>query len=137
LAKSALAEKATTMIDVLKRRSQIENYLTNLKVSRDDDLVSRGVDLNTTAAGECCGRCKKRFHRMPKALTSSTKATGEPEQYQYCCLCPIKKRFRHALIVIPKDIKKPELVNNVTAPPVTESKTYTFNAAIHNTWWWC
>lgn len=32
--KSPLSDKATTMIDVLKRRSSIENYLTNLKVER-------------------------------------------------------------------------------------------------------
>ena len=31
---SPLKEKAVTMIDVLKRRSEIENYLTNLKVER-------------------------------------------------------------------------------------------------------
>jgi len=32
--KSPLKEKAVTMIDVLKRRTSIENYLTNLKVTR-------------------------------------------------------------------------------------------------------
>ena len=32
--KSPLKEKAATMIDVLKRRTSIENYLTNLKITR-------------------------------------------------------------------------------------------------------
>lgn len=32
--KSPLKEKATTMIDVLKRRASIESYLTNLKITR-------------------------------------------------------------------------------------------------------
>jgi hypothetical protein len=39
---SAMAEKAETTIDVLKRRKSIENYLTNLKVERakeDDELM--------------------------------------------------------------------------------------------------
>ena len=39
---SPLKEKAVTMIDVLKRRSSIENYLTNLKVERvkeDSQLI--------------------------------------------------------------------------------------------------
>ena len=34
---SALKDKAATMIDVLKRRKQIEGYLTNLKVTRVDE----------------------------------------------------------------------------------------------------
>lgn len=33
---SPLAEKATTMIDVLQRRSEIEEYLTNLQITRND-----------------------------------------------------------------------------------------------------
>jgi outer membrane protein assembly factor BamD (BamD/ComL family) len=38
---SPLKDKAATMIDVLKRRKEIENYLTNLKVKRaeDDKLI--------------------------------------------------------------------------------------------------
>ena len=38
---SALKQKATTMIDVLRRRKEIETYLTNLQVTRDteDNIV--------------------------------------------------------------------------------------------------
>ena len=38
---SPMAKKAATMIDVLKRRGQIENYLTNLKVERmkEDSVI--------------------------------------------------------------------------------------------------
>ncbi|MFN8244008.1 MAG: hypothetical protein U0X40_08140 [Ferruginibacter sp.] len=36
---SPLKEKAATMIDVLKRRKEIETYLTNLQVTRDTDNV--------------------------------------------------------------------------------------------------
>jgi outer membrane protein assembly factor BamD (BamD/ComL family) len=44
--KSPLVEKARTMIDVLKRRTEIETYLTNLKIERaEEDEVGKGVDL--------------------------------------------------------------------------------------------
>lgn len=38
-AESPLAEKAGTMIDVLKRRNEIETYLTNLQVTRADEDI--------------------------------------------------------------------------------------------------
>ncbi len=48
--KTPMAERAKTMIDVLKRRNEIENYLTNLQVERNTDLVEKRVDLNSTNA---------------------------------------------------------------------------------------
>ncbi len=46
-ASTPLAQKAETMIDVLRRRSEIENYLTNLQVTRlPEDEPSRVVTLN-------------------------------------------------------------------------------------------
>ena len=46
--KTPMAAKATALIDVLKRRKQIEDYLTNLQVTRipDDSIV---IDATTTA----------------------------------------------------------------------------------------
>lgn len=41
-----LAEKATTMIDVLKRRKEIETYLTNLDIEKKEDLLLKRVDLD-------------------------------------------------------------------------------------------
>jgi hypothetical protein len=40
-ARTPMADKATTMLDVLNRRRQIENYLTNLQITKakDDDTV--------------------------------------------------------------------------------------------------
>ncbi len=70
--KSPLAEKAVTMIDVLKRRAQIENYLTNLKIDRGDDLASRGVDLNATDA-EQANRKKQMEMNVPKELKMAQK----------------------------------------------------------------
>ncbi len=46
-AESPLAEKAKTMIDVLRHRSEIESYLTNLKITRlPDDEPAPVVNLN-------------------------------------------------------------------------------------------
>ena len=44
-AKSPMAEKAATMIDVLKRRNEIEDYLTNLKIERYKEDAAPVVDL--------------------------------------------------------------------------------------------
>ncbi len=47
---TAMADKAKTMIDVLHRRKEIESYLTNLQIERNEDAVMKSVDLNSTAA---------------------------------------------------------------------------------------
>ena len=48
-ASSPLALKAATMIDVLKRRNEIENYLTRLQITRNEDsTTSPVVNLNST-----------------------------------------------------------------------------------------
>lgn len=47
---SPLAEKAVTMIDVLKRRNEIEQYLTDLSVERPAETVTRGIDLTGPAS---------------------------------------------------------------------------------------
>jgi len=45
---SEMAAKAATMVDVLKRRKEIEAYLTNLEIERPAEYVARNVDLNPT-----------------------------------------------------------------------------------------
>lgn len=47
---SPMAVKASDMIDVLKRRKEIEKYLTNLNVEKGEDIVVKRVDLNSTDA---------------------------------------------------------------------------------------
>jgi tetratricopeptide (TPR) repeat protein len=49
--KTPMADKATTMLDVLNRRRQIEDYLTRLQVTRakDSDIVAAQID--TAAQG--------------------------------------------------------------------------------------
>jgi len=41
-----LKEKASTMIDVLKRRKEIETYLTNLKIEKSAEITERPIELN-------------------------------------------------------------------------------------------
>ena len=43
--KSPLVSKAATMIDVLKRRKEIEEYLTKLEIEREEEPVTKRVDL--------------------------------------------------------------------------------------------
>lgn len=127
--KSELAAKAVTMIDVLQRRSQIENYLANLNVNRDDETVSRGVDLNSTAAvGTAVTR--KDSLAAPTTLKNTGRQLTNLSNTNTLAAAPeIKKDSGTALIVLPTDPKKPALVNAVTAPTVTESKTYKFNTS--------
>lgn len=47
---SPLKEKAATMRDVLSRRKEIEAYLSNLDVTREEEVVTKRVDLNDTKA---------------------------------------------------------------------------------------
>lgn len=43
---SPLKEKANTMVDVLKRRKEIETYLTDLKIERPEEIAQRPIELN-------------------------------------------------------------------------------------------
>ncbi len=46
--KTEMAIRANTMIDVLKRRNEIELYLTNLSIELPTEIVARNIDLNST-----------------------------------------------------------------------------------------
>ncbi|MCX6265023.1 MAG: tetratricopeptide repeat protein [Bacteroidetes bacterium] len=46
---STLAEKSATMVDVLKRRNQIEAYLSNLSIERGEEDLRRGADVDVSA----------------------------------------------------------------------------------------
>ncbi len=47
--KSPMSEKAATMVEVLHRRKEIENYLTNLKIEKPEEQVTRQIDIDTIA----------------------------------------------------------------------------------------
>jgi tetratricopeptide (TPR) repeat protein len=96
---SPLAEKATTMIDVLRRRKEIEAYLANLDVNRPVDDRNRGVDLNNTAT---LAQQNKRPDSI-KAIPQQLKVTD------------------------PKNLVNLSNTNTVAAPPT--AKTDTMNIA--------
>ena len=45
---SALAEKAENMINTLKKRTEIETYLSELEIEKPEELTTRNVELNNT-----------------------------------------------------------------------------------------
>lgn len=47
-----LAEKAKTFLDVISRRKEIENYLSQLSIERPVDIPDKKIDLNSTQAEE-------------------------------------------------------------------------------------
>ncbi len=47
--KSPMSDKAATMVEVLHRRKEIESYLTNLKIEKPEEQVSRQIDIDTIA----------------------------------------------------------------------------------------
>ncbi len=64
---SPLAAKAATMIDVLKRRNEIESYLTNLQVTRNYDTSNAPIiNLNTTETAT-----NNRVERKPDSIVTT------------------------------------------------------------------
>lgn len=126
--KSPLATKAATMIDVLKRRSQIEYYLTNLKLNKEDEIASRGVDLNTTSTVLANTERKKDSISAPKELKAAPKQLADLSNTNTVSTAAVIKKDSVG-IVIPKDMKKPDITNAVVPEPAAKSKTYTFNAS--------
>ena len=123
---SPLAEKATIMIDVLKRRKEIENYLTNLNVNRTDDVLSRGVDLDNTntltvAAGKPgSANAPKELKAVSKDLTnlSNTKVIDIPAV-----------TIKDSLPMVPKQLNAKQISMPVDKPITFNNKTFAFNAA--------
>jgi outer membrane protein assembly factor BamD (BamD/ComL family) len=125
---SPLAEKAATMIDVLKRREQIEAYLTNLNLDQADNLASRRVDLNATAPVIAnINRTKDTALNAPKQLMVAPKQLVDISDTKTISTAAVIKKDSVKQIG-PKELKKIDFGNAVTAAP-TLNKTYTFNAA--------
>ncbi|MBV9987237.1 MAG: tetratricopeptide repeat protein, partial [Chitinophagaceae bacterium] len=126
--KSPLAEKAATMIDVLKRRKQIEAYLANLDVNRPEDATSRGVDLNNTNTLGQAGKWpdsisipKSINAPAPKALVnlSNTGTVNAP---------PIGK-IDSMPVGTPKQLTGKELAVAAPKSGTISNNTFSFNAA--------
>lgn len=125
-AKSPLAEKAGTMIDVLKRRSQIENYLTNLTIEKPEEVVERRVDLyNTNTTG---GEKVKRDSAIsvPKQLQSGSKELVNLSDTKTVSTAAVIKK--DTLSGIPKMALKKLEVSNDTKGAIVNDMNYTFNA---------
>lgn len=73
--KTTLAAKAATMIDVLKRRKEIEDYLTKLEVERNEDPVTRNVDTEDDATVVGVKKEKKTNEDTKEAPDKSTTKT--------------------------------------------------------------
>jgi outer membrane protein assembly factor BamD (BamD/ComL family) len=124
--KSPLAEKAATMIDVLKRRTQIENYLTNLNVNRPEDDLSRGVDLNSTITSGANAR-KRDSINIPKSLQVAPKELVDLSNTHTISTAAVIKKDS-IMQIKAKDLKPLDLTNATIAPKV-DNKKYTFNAS--------
>lgn len=124
--KSPLSEKAVTMIDVLKRRDQIEYYLTNLKTDQSQETVSRGVDLNSTVPiGIAREKKKDTLLKAPTEIKVAPKELVDLSNTKTISTSAVivKDSIKMAL---PKELKKLE-VTNINIAATSNNKTYTFN----------
>lgn len=125
---SPLAEKAATMIDVLQRRSQIEAYLTNLKLDSTDNMATRPVDLNAAAPILANIKSKKdTAMAAPKQINAAPKQLVDLSDTKTISTAAVIKKDS-VKQVAPKGLKKIDFGNVVTAAP-TLNKTYSFNAS--------
>ncbi|MES2332208.1 MAG: hypothetical protein V4539_21545 [Bacteroidota bacterium] len=126
--KSPLAEKANTMIDVLKRRSQIENYLTNLNLDKTDEVIGRRVDLNTTSTVLASSERKKDSVAAPKEIKAAPTQLADLSNTNTVSTAAVIKKDSTGL-VMPKGLKQIDITNSLVPEPASKSKVYTFNAA--------
>lgn len=127
--KSPLAEKAGNMIAVLRRRTQIEGYLTGLDLTKNDEPAIRGVDLNTTAPVQAnANRKKDDSLTIPRELKAPpAKQLTDISNTQTVSTAAVIRKDS-AKTAFPKTgLNKPELTNIITAAPVL-NKTYRFAA---------
>ena len=114
------------MIDVLKRRDQIEYYLTNLKIDQSQEIVSRGVDLNSAVPlGLTREKKKDTLLKAPTELKVAPKELVDLSNTKTITTAAVTTKDSVKL-AIPKDLKKIEINNIITAARV-DSKTFTFN----------
>ncbi len=124
--KSPLSEKAATMIDVLKRRNEIESYLTNLNVEKPVEMVTRGVDLNNTGALKANDIKIDSAGKTPKELKAAAKALADVSNANTITSEPFAKA--DSLTNVPKQIKGKEILND-TKTAIFDNKTFAFNPA--------
>ncbi|HAK11433.1 MAG TPA: hypothetical protein DCO78_05145, partial [Chitinophagaceae bacterium] len=87
---SPLKDKAATMRDVLSRRKEIEAYLSNLDVTREEEVVSKRVDLNDTKAVATLpqktvdtANLRKTINTVPQQQAAATIKIAEVNKKEY------------------------------------------------------
>lgn len=96
---SPIAAKALTMLDVLKRKDQIEEYLTNLRIDSTLEFVERRIDLDTNKIAKVATR-----HINSDSIMRAA---------------PVVKKMDNA----------PIIVNNAIKPATVAVDSFTFNPA--------
>ncbi len=77
-ASNPLAAKATTMIDVLKRRTEIETHLLNYNEEKKEDIVQRNIDLNPTNINQTTLQPITRDTAKKATLAATTTIISKP-----------------------------------------------------------
>lgn len=74
-----LAEKAKTFLDVISRRKEIENYLSQLSIERPIEIPDKKIDLNSTKAEELPVAVKEPVKvTVPAAAPANTSIKAAP-----------------------------------------------------------
>ncbi|NCI46883.1 type IX secretion system periplasmic lipoprotein PorW/SprE [Sediminibacterium soli] len=124
---SPLAEKAGTMIDVLRRRKEIEAYLTNLDISRPDDVLRRGVDLNNTGLVTQAPR-KQDSVSAPRNLQGQAKQLTDLSNTQTVTTA-VPKKDSLPVFVAPGRLDAKPVAKAVEKPKTFSANGYTLNLA--------
>ena len=124
--KSPLAAKAATMIDVLKRRNEIEFYLTNLTIEKPVEIISRGIDLNSTASLQVNNIKIDSISKVPKELTAAVKELADLSNTNTIASAPFARK--DSLVNAPKEIKAKEILNDIKIKTFN-NKTFSFNTS--------
>lgn len=125
--KSPLAEKAATMMDVLQRRSQIENYLSNLTIERPMEIIERGVDLNNPDALAARNAKKDTTSGIPKKILTGPKDLADLSNTKTVSTAAVIKK--DSVSSLPKmPLNRLDISNAVKGAPVNDNN-YVFNPA--------
>lgn len=81
--KTTLAEKAATLIDVLKRRKEIEAYLTKLEITRNEDSVQNNTNINTDSTGTKSDKKTNDSKDSSTSKADETKKVNENKKTNY------------------------------------------------------
>lgn len=113
---SPLADKASTMLDVLSRRSEIEEYLTNLTIERDTSTAKKIIVDETEPATPTPAPVAKNLpadslvKKTPPPVTDTAKQVAKTEEPK------------------PVNITPPKVVETDPKKPVIKNGAFTFNA---------